>query len=208
MFTAKHSTSDKTIRAVLIKQLKAEYKDHQDTAIISEFTLPYGSARVDIAVVNGVMHGFELKSDIDNLLRLSGQIDAYNLIFDKVTLVVGKTHILEALGLIPDWWGVTVAKNANEEFEPLLIPVRKATINPKQDIHTIANILWKDEALAVLEQIGKSKNMRDKQKKYICEKLVDSLSEQELKDQVRNQLIKRDVAFNLQAVSKLMPCGG
>ena len=189
--TAKYHTSDKTIRTTLIRELQEKYSQDQDTAIIPEFTLPHGSARVDIAVINGVMHGYELKSDIDNLLRLTSQMGAYNLIFDKVTLVVGKSHLVDALRLIPEWWGITVAKDIDSEFEPILIPVRTARHNPDQDILTIANILWKDEAIAILDNLGEAKNLGSKPKTFICQKLIDTLSEHDLKKHVKKSLISR-----------------
>ncbi|HSW88912.1 MAG TPA: sce7726 family protein [Candidatus Saccharimonadales bacterium] len=199
----KFSTTDKTIRAVLIQQLGMEYKDHSKTAIIPEFTLPNGLARIDIAVVNGIMHGYELKSDLDNLFRLKSQMDAYNLIFDKVTLVVGKKHVIEALDLIPQWWGITIAKSLGNAKEPLLIEIRKAEDNPEQDMYTIANLLWKIEALEILSKINESKNLKSKQKRIICKKLAECLGEQELKDYVREQLIKRSINANFRSVEEL-----
>lgn len=201
------TTTDKTIRSVLINKLKADFPNHANTAIIPEFNLPNGSARIDIAVVNGVLHGFELKSDMDTLVRLDSQIDAYNLIFDKVTLVVGKKHVVEALHFIPEWWGVTIAKSKDTVEKPLLIDIRKACINPTQNLFVIANLLWKSEGLKILDRIGKSKNLRNKQKKVICEKLVEFLSEKELKDNVREILIKRTLNSNWRSGVELRTYG-
>ena len=63
-----------------------------------------------MAAVNGVMHGFEIKSDIDSLARLPHQTELYSSVFDKITLVVGATHLYHAFNIIPDWWGVLVAR--------------------------------------------------------------------------------------------------
>jgi len=199
MITANYSTSDRSIRTVLINKLNEKYKADPETAIIPEFTLPHASARVDIAVINGVMHGYELKSDIDNLLRLTSQKDAYNLIFDKLTLVVGKNHIVEALSLIPDWWGVTIAKITQKGLEPLLIPIREAHHNPNQDTLAIANILWKEEAISILEDLGESKSLRNMSKAYICHKLIESLNECDLKKYVKRSLINRNFNSRYQA---------
>ena len=34
----------------------------------------------------------------------------YNAVFDKMTLVVGKHHLHNALDTIPDWWGDNTGK--------------------------------------------------------------------------------------------------
>lgn len=188
------TTTDKTIRKILLSELGKKYKSNSDTAIIPEFSLPNGSARIDIAVINGIMHGYELKSDLDTLTRLQSQMHAYNLIFDKVTLVVGKKHIIEALRLIPEWWGITVARNDNYDRVPRLIQIREAVYNPNQNLHIIAHLLWKDEMLNILSSMGMSKRLSNKPKQYVCNILVSSIHQDELKTHVRRILISR--AFN------------
>lgn len=191
MPTHNFTTTDKSIRKILLTDLRKEYGSNSNTAIISELSLPNGLARIDIAVINGIMHGYELKSDFDNLLRLRNQMDAYNLIFDKITLVVGKKHIVESLHVVPQWWGITIARIVNEEQYPHLIPIRKPRNNPTQDMLTLVNMLWKDEALNILNRLGMSKNLSTKPKKTICEKLVESIKTQALKGFVRKSLVER-----------------
>lgn len=186
-----YTTTDKSIRSILLKNLNEKYKGHDNhTAIIPELALPRGLARIDVAVVNGVMHGFELKSDFDNLLRLTLQIEAYNLIFDKVTLVVGRKHILEALSAIPNWWGVTVAKAHEDASDLSLFPIREAEDNPEQDIYTIATMLWRREALELLIK-KRIENKKYCSKESICKTLVEAYEKEELKDYVRQFLVKR-----------------
>lgn len=187
-----YTTTDKSIRSILIKDLKEKYRNHDKnkTAIIPELALPRGLARIDVAVVNGVMHGYELKSDFDNLLRLRLQIDAYNLIFDKVTLVVGRKHILEALNAIPNWWGVTVAKEQNNAQDLNLFLIREAEDNPGQDIYTIATMLWKREALELLDK-KHIKNQNHCSKEILCKMLVEEYDKDELKEHVRQYLVNR-----------------
>jgi hypothetical protein len=63
--------------------------------IIEELGVVHGKSRIDIAVINGLMHGYEIKSDKDTLQRLPEQMNMYNSVFNKVTLVVGKIIYLE-----------------------------------------------------------------------------------------------------------------
>ena len=86
-------TCDKVIRLALKKKLE---KSTKTIKIINELGILHGEARIDLVVISdGVMHGYELKSDIDSLSRLPEQMRIYNTVFSKVTLVVGKKHILE-----------------------------------------------------------------------------------------------------------------
>ena len=62
--------SDACIRDALKRELLYEYKDDRQTVIIEELGVQHGTSRIDLAVVNGVLHGFELKSDRDTLTRL------------------------------------------------------------------------------------------------------------------------------------------
>ena len=43
----------------------------------------------DIAVINCSIHGYEIKSDLDTLMRLPQQLEFYAMTLQKLTLVVG-----------------------------------------------------------------------------------------------------------------------
>ncbi len=58
--------------------------DH-DTKVVQEMGVWNGTVRIDIAVINGELGGFELKSDSDNLLRLPAQAELYSRVFDRMT---------------------------------------------------------------------------------------------------------------------------
>ena len=79
--------------------------------ILNELGLRHGRCRVDVAVVNGSVHGNELKSDRDTLDRLSFQVQTYGKVLDRATLVVGERHAEKAIAMLPDWWGIKVAAN-------------------------------------------------------------------------------------------------
>src|SRR5690606_32363510 len=110
----------------------------------------HGSVRADVAVINGIMDCYEIKSDRDTLQRLPEQIRAYNAVFDKVTLVVGFSHIYEALEIIPDWWGVKIAKT-NTTGDVIFSTIREPVPNTNKDKDAIARLLWREEALRILE---------------------------------------------------------
>src|SRR5436309_5269309 len=105
-------TNDVQIRTALKSKLLVRHKNDSDTMIIEELGVHHVALRIDLAVVNGELHGFELKSDRDTLSRLREQAKAYASVFDRVTLVLGKRHVRRALEMIPDWWGITVVTGA------------------------------------------------------------------------------------------------
>ena len=82
-----------------------------DTIIVEELGLCRGSVRADIAVINGLMKGFEIKSDRDTLQRLLTQAMVYSRVFDTATLVTAERHVAGAMLALPPWWGIEVIGN-------------------------------------------------------------------------------------------------
>jgi hypothetical protein len=184
-------TSDKLIRVALKAKLTESHRQETGARIIEELGITHGAARVDIAVVNGNIHGYELKSDLDTLNRLPDQIRIYNSVLDQVTLVVGKHHLLDALNAIPDWWGVTIAKITGSCGTISFCDIRKAEENPEKNSVDIASLLWRDEALGILEEIGEDQGVRSKPRKFLYERLAESLDQATLRARVRECIFLR-----------------
>ncbi|HAI62750.1 TPA: hypothetical protein DCL89_00805 [candidate division WWE3 bacterium] len=184
-------TKDKHIRDALINYLKDKYRFKDKTRIVEELGLNHGETRVDVAVVNGVIHGFEIKSDLDTLDRLALQIVLYNSVLDQATLVVGKKHLMEAMYLVPDWWGILVAK-LDINGCTKLINIREATNNPEKKSSAIVKLLWKDEAISILEQYNCAAGFYSKARKVIYDRLLEAIDEPVLFASVRDCLIARE----------------
>lgn len=181
-------TRDKEIRLELKRFLKKEFKNTPHTLIVEELGLRHGQVRVDIAVINGVMHGYEIKSDKDTLDRLPEQMKEYNAVFDKLTLVVGRHHLYNAVNIIPDWWGIVLAKiDINDKL--VFHTIRQAEHNQKQIGISIARLLWRQEALQILEEQNKASGVRSKPREFIYERLVNELDTDTLKQRVRDALL-------------------
>ncbi|WP_198147450.1 sce7726 family protein [Sphingobium chungbukense] len=99
---------DRDIRIKLTEWLATEYSYDPTTVICHELAIPRPSARIDLAVVNGVLAGFEIKSELDTLSRLPRQIASFSCIFERATLVTTPRHAAQARSLLPDWWGILV----------------------------------------------------------------------------------------------------
>lgn len=185
-------TNDDIIRKALMRKLlHDDHPNDPDLVVVEELGLQHGTARVDIAVVNGSLHGFELKSDLDTLLRLPRQMQIYNLVLDQVTLVVGKDHVHKAINIIPDWWGVIIAKSTDLYGNVKFYDIRQSENNPSVDSMSLVRLLWKDEALSILEELGQASGFRSKRRDIIYQKLVSILSQKDLKAYVRKSLSSR-----------------
>lgn len=182
------STNDLIIRSALKKDLDKRHAHDEKVRIIEELGVQHGSVRIDIAVVNGIMHGYEIKSDRDTLARLPEQVQAYNAIFDRVTLVVGSKHFVDAFKMIPDWWGVETA-HINDDGVVFFNSIRKPRDNPAQHDVSIARLLWRHEALDKLESLGKADGVRSKPREAVYQRLAESIELRALKKHVRSVLL-------------------
>lgn len=143
-------TRDPDIRAVLLCELNQRFSDPDHDLILEEFGC--NDSRIDVAVVNGSLHGFEIKSDSDSLARLVGQAEQYSRVFDFMTLICGRKLFSAARELVPKWWGLRVARY--ERGLVTLQEIRSPKQNTDQDKAALARMLWKDEALRCLRKNG------------------------------------------------------
>ena len=189
-------TKDEDIRGLLREALiselmKSKQSTGHPTRIISELGVNHGASRIDIATVNGLIHGYEIKSDMDTLLRLPEQSVEYSKVFDKITLVVGREHVIDSIDMIPIWWGVVLAK-ISEAGSVTFSVLREASANPCQEKLAIARLLWKDEAIEALGQIRKHGICGSKDRESIYAELASSLSLEKLLGIVKMKLLYRE----------------
>ncbi|OGL38163.1 MAG: hypothetical protein A2042_05395 [Candidatus Schekmanbacteria bacterium GWA2_38_11] len=181
-------TNDLIIRSALKKKLENHHAKDKKVRIIEELGIRHGTVRIDFAVVNGIMHGYEIKSDRDTLQRLPEQMNEYNAVFDKLTLVVGKRHLYDAINLVPDWWGIMTAKiDTNNEI--IFHTIREADDNRNQVGVSIARLLWREEALQILEEYDQAGGVRSKPREFVYKRLADVLETDMLKEKVRETLL-------------------
>ncbi len=181
---------DSIIRSAITTQLTAQFGDDPDSLIIEELGLCHGSARVDVAVINGSIHGIEIKSDRDTLDRLPRQIRVYSSVLDEVTLVVAPRHSAKALAMIPRWWGVTLAPLGGDGSIDLQL-VRPTQKNPEPNLLSQVKLLWRSEALGLLEELHAANCVRYRQRAVIYGRLVEVANPDWLRAKVRSQLRRR-----------------
>ena len=180
---------DSDIRRTVLSEFHRTFKDDPNTAIIEELGLCQGEARVDVAVVNGSIHGYEIKSDQDTLRRLAGQMAVYSRVLDFITIIVASEHVDAAWDMIPSWWGVIVAKEKPGEMH--LKHKRKAKRNPSLDPMAIVQLLWREEAYAILKNLELHRGLANKPRAILWNKLVEHIPTDELSTMIRSIIISR-----------------
>lgn len=174
----------------MLELLEREHANDEDTLIFNELGILNGSSRVDIAVVNGEIAGFELKSERDTLGRLPAQRDLYNLVLDRVSLVVAEKHRNKAIDLVPDWWGIWIAYPVMSGRVEIASE-RLAQPNRWLDTETVCSFLWRDEALAILERYGAAQGVRSRPRRTLYQRLTEILPLDAIRSEVRNALKTR-----------------
>ena len=178
--------TEESLRMSLHRRLVVKYQNEADTVLIDELGLCQGSARVDLAVVNGQFHGYEIKSERDSLRRLGAQADLYSRVFDQVTLVCGDRHVSQALDIVPSWWEVLrivpIAQN------PTFKSVRRGRKNPNRDIRVLSELLWLEAAMALLKQRHALRGLRGKSRAALWDRICELFGIDEVAAAVRAHL--------------------
>lgn len=179
---------DGDVRRALHDQLERDHSGEPDTLFVDELSV-CGMARVDVAVVNGALSAYELKSASDRLTRLPTQVEWYSKVVDHATLVVADRHIDRAAPLLPPWWGVIVATG---DRDVTLEWHQQARQNPEIDPSALVRLLWRSEALATLESLGVASGLRSKPKSTLWEAVAAALPIDDLRFVVRRALKDRE----------------
>lgn len=180
--------NDSRVRELLLAELNEKYANCTDTRIINELGLDFGAARVDVAVVNGIMHGYEIKSDLDTLYRLPRQLEYYNRAFERMTIVVSRKYLDEVKEIVPDWWGIkTISRDKKR-----LINIRKGRKVCHQDPSLIIKLLWKKELEGLVDFLGLPKDLKKVRKKQLLKILMEEADFKIIRMYVYSILKKRN----------------
>lgn len=182
-------TEEHCLREALKLRLKIEHAGTPGTLVIEELGLRHGLARIDLAVVNGILHGFEIKSGCDRLTRLPTQARVFSEVLDRVTLVLAERHVVGALQVVPEWWGVVTATCGDDGV--VFSELRKGGTNPAPDQIALAKLLWRDEALAFLNTIGHGTGYATKPRAAVYARLATVTTRPELRARVRDCFLNR-----------------
>jgi len=176
------------IRKSLISHL-TKLRTSKKQRIVEELGVCQGDGRIDVAVINGKLIGYEIKSQKDTLKRLESQILTYQKIFEKITLVTVEDHLEEAQTLIPETWGIIVAKRSRGKTK--LKNLRSAARNNHIDRNSIIRLLWKEETIEVLNRYGITSGLSKLDRDSLWSKVLEVIPQSQLITEVSAAIIKR-----------------
>lgn len=182
---------DRDVRKALHSKVLREHHGQANTLVLDELGLRHGTVRVDIAVVNGFLHGYEIKSDADTLDRLPSQVDVYGKVLDRATLVVGERHVEKAKACVPGWWGIKVVcagPRGGIEFNT----VRPVQMNTGIEPLALAELLWRNEVAEILRQRGVPAKVLRQPRGALYNHLANIMPLDELRITIRQQLKARE----------------
>lgn len=190
MISAKSNAStmdDCAIRNALSSKLLSEKE--ANALLVEELGLCQGDVFVDVAVVGDTLEGYEIKSDRDNLRRLERQGATYSQVLSKVTVVLTEKHLEAARPAVPLWWGISLAYSDNDG--PHIKTVRAPKKNPAVNPGALVQLLWREEALGLLEDLNLAKGMLSKPRRAIWSRLAEQLPLRRLQSLVCSKIRQR-----------------
>ena len=123
--------------------LKSNFKDKK---FADEVVL--GRSRIDLLDISSELHGYEIKSDHDNHVRLKKQRNNYNKFLSKITIVIAESKLETIINYVPHFWGVIIVSKKDNLIKHDLL--REPLVNPYCDKKRIISVLWRDELIDTL----------------------------------------------------------
>lgn len=165
------------IKSSFINQILLKTKNH-----ITIFELPVGNSRADLCKINGSSIAYEIKTDLDNLLRLDKQLNDYLQIFEKVYVICSENkltevekHILPSCGI----YTYSMTSHGNLKFKIY----HDASFSNKLNVKKQLSILRKQELIQYFT-IDKIQNRGE-----MIEFILEEFSEESI-NHIFKQIIK------------------
>lgn len=182
---------DIDIRRELDRGLRLKHEGDDTALVRHEFGVDSGGRRVDVVLINGRLDGWEIKSDHDSLARLAGQVESFSRVLDRSWLVTTDRHLERASERLPAWWGLVRACPLGEDGQVRLTQLRRPRRSPMLDAMATAQLLWRDEAMAILVEHGLGAGLSGKARWYVWDRLAASFALDPLRGLVRDALRAR-----------------
>ncbi len=131
---------------------------------------PDKTFRADLALANGRLVGFEIKSGNDSLYRWPSQCEAYFRVFDEIWLCTHSKHLEKALPITPKEAGIILVDDLGG-----MAVVRKASAHKQLNSYDLSGLLWREELETLCADNNLSFKSRDT-KSVLREIVSQSLS--------------------------------
>lgn len=181
----KQSLNDKEIRDILF-----DYYEFMGKRLRFFEELNIGKSRADaILIFNDRLTGFEIKSDVDSLERLPGQIKNYEKYCNENYLVVGTFFLDKVKELLPPSWGIYSCMQQESGCE--LVLVRVAQENKKVKLRNQLSLLWRKELIDIVKR-HKLGGVTKRNRKKLAELIIDKLDTPVIMHEMCEELMERE----------------
>lgn len=153
------------LKAAVIDRLLGAGHVDADSVLISEMTVANWTRRADIVLANGKLWAFEIKSEVDRLVRLPGQLAAFSAHFEKLVVVVAARFEERAKAMMPDGVGLWVEEEPGQLKQRVAPKVLTLKMDASLSLMTAAELRRfaacngvkqiKDAPRAALEEIAR-----------------------------------------------------
>jgi hypothetical protein len=186
--SAQHGAlKDADIRSLLLQAISS-VRSSDECLVVNEMNVSMGYSKLDVAVLNGRLEGFEIKSDRDSTARLSRQMSQYEQVCDRLSIITTERHRAAIEELVPAWCGIFIVSVSEGHIR--ISTWRAPRENPKWDILAVLLLLWQEETLKFAHSLG-FKAPRDMAKGLIHNQLARRIPHDQLRAGVLQRLRQR-----------------
>ncbi|WP_456726490.1 sce7726 family protein [Bradyrhizobium sp. USDA 3397] len=183
-------TTDTEIRQALHIKKLALHRRTPGTIVIDELGLSHSKVRIDVAVINGVVHGYEIKSAADTLDRLPNQIELYSRCLQRLTIVCAPRHLEKVNTLVPEWCGIVEASKGPRGAIGFST-IRRSRSNSEIEAAQLAHLLWREEVIELLVRLGVAQKSCRAPRKELYSLLANLLTVPEITHEIRTFMAAR-----------------
>ena len=144
----------------------------EDALIVDELGTGAGQGRIDVAAIDTAVHAYEIKSAQDSLARLERQVKLDSKVAETATLVTAVEHAEKAAKMVPTWWGLVIAGTDENTGEVCLSTAKEPEPNTGRSPYTVAQYLWRQEALEELKALGCAAGLNKAARHYLWLRLA------------------------------------
>lgn len=152
--------------------------------------LPIQNNILDLLIINGIGQVYEIKTELDNLLRLNNQLDAYYTVFSYCNVVTDTGHLSAVKELLTNTpTGIIVLTNRGT----LHVEKEAVEFNDKLDSKAIFNVLRKYEFENILmSEYGKLPETSQSKYYDACFEIFEKINVKTAQKYMLKELKKRN----------------
>ncbi|GBF32019.1 hypothetical protein DCCM_0210 [Desulfocucumis palustris] len=150
----KYYHCEKVVKFLMVKEFKKKKKD------ITVFEMNIGNSRLDLGRINGCSYGYEIKTELDTLTKLSKQLEDYSKVLEYIYVVIHPKHLDKVRDIVPAHCGVITYKVRTGKVRTGKIHLEEekaAELSPKLNTDSQMENLTSRDIEFILRKLGEKK---------------------------------------------------